>query len=308
MSLETLVRTLGEQLQAEDGQHGYLLLDPMLREPLADLDLSASGCEVFPIPIDLPQLRENQWPRLIKLKPSAVDILSASVDAALSEQSSPELESREGMAVGGWLRSAAEPRVLVRHLQALMRPFEPRVGRRYLRLADRRVVEWLWPVLSPSQHQAWLGPIVQWWCLDRRNELLLLETAGVGQADADRESQRLTLKQWTHLHDCELAQQMLRGWISFAESLPTDYLHQIEKALKSVRLLGVTEPADIVLMSAYQLQIHPGLCEHPRVVELVRKAQGADMPLLDALAEIPDPEGWDRIRHELMAGSAPEIF
>ncbi|WP_253793219.1 DUF4123 domain-containing protein [Ralstonia pseudosolanacearum] len=40
--------------------------------------------------------------------------------------------------------------MLVRHLQSLMLPSEPRVGRRYLRLADRRVFEWIWPVLSPA--------------------------------------------------------------------------------------------------------------------------------------------------------------
>jgi len=308
MQLETLVRVLGEHLQADDGQYGYLLVDPMLHEPLADIDLVAGGCEVCPIPINLPQLRKDQWPRLIKLKPSAVEVLAASVGLALSEQSSPELESREGFVIGGWLRSAAEPPALARHLQALMRPFEPRVGWRYLRLADRRVMEWLWPVLSDLQRQKWLGPITQWWRLDRRCELVAQEKAGAAQADASQALEPLTPAQWARLHDCELAQQMLRGWISFAESLPTDYLRQIEKALKSVRLLGVTEPSDIVLMSAYQLQIHPGLCEHPRVVELVRKAQGIDMPLLDALAEIPDPEGWDRIRHELMAGSAPEII
>lgn len=306
MLLEALVRTLGEHLQAEDGQHGYLLLDPMLREPFADLDLSASGCEVFPIPIDVPQLRDDQWPRLVKLKPSAVEVLSASVGVALSEQSSPDLESQEGFAMGGWLRSAAEPRALVRHLQALMRPFEPRVGWRYLRLADRRVVEWVWSALTPLQRQGWLGPITQWWRLDRRNELILQTVAGIGQVDVDREAQPLAPAQWARLHDCELVQQMLRGWSSFADPLPADYMQQTERALTSVRSLDISDPADIVLMSAYQLQIHPGLCGHPRVVELVRQAQGTDMPLHDALAAIPDPEGWDRIRHELTAGRVPE--
>ncbi len=236
MPLESLLRTLGEHLQADDHEHGYLLLDPMLRETLEEPDLLAHGCEVFPIPIDRPQLSQSQWPRLVKLRPAAVEILLASISLAMSEQSSAELESEEGFVVGGWLRSAAEPRVLVHHLQDLMRPSEPRVGRRYLRLADRRV---------------------------------------------------------------------LRGWQSFAGALPTDYLPQAERALSSVRSLGVTQPADIVLMSAYQLQIHPQLCEHPRVVELVRAAQSSDVPLRDALAEIPDPEGWDRIRHELTTGSRP---
>ncbi|KFX26391.1 hypothetical protein KR96_24175 [Ralstonia solanacearum] len=207
--------------------------------------------------------------------------------------------------IGGWLRSAAEPRVLVHHLQDLMRPSEPRVGRRYLRLADRRVLEWIWPVLSPLQRQQWLGPISQWWVLNRRNELALHAITDAAQGSPRHDPELLSAAQWTRLYDCELAQQILRGWQSFAGALPTDYLPQAERALSSVRSLGVTQPADIVLMSAYQLQIHPQLCEHPRVVELVRAAQSSDVPLRDALAEIPDPEGWDRIRHELTTGSRP---
>ncbi|QUP55811.1 DUF4123 domain-containing protein (plasmid) [Ralstonia syzygii] len=303
MPLDSLLRTLGEQLQADDDEHGYLLLDPMLREPLDERELLASGCEIFPIPLDRPQLREDQWPKLVRLRPAAVEILLASISIAMSEQSSAELEGAEGFVIGGWLRSAAEPRALVRHLQNLLRPSEPRVGRRYLRLADRRVFEWIWPVLSPLQRHQWLGPISQWWVLNRRNELALHAMTEAVQGGPHHDPELLTAAQWTRLYDCELAQQILRGWSSFVDRLPADYLPQVEHALSAVRSLGVTQPVDIVLMSAYQLQIHPRLCEHPRVVELVRVAQSGDVPLQDALAEIPDPEGWDRIRHELTTGS-----
>ncbi len=305
MPLDSLLRSLGEQLQADDDEHGYLLLDPMLREPLEDRALLASGCEIFPIPLDRPQLREDQWPKLVKLRPAAVEILLASISIAMSEQSSAELEGDEGFVIGGWLRSAAEPRALVRHLQNLMRPSEPRVGRRYLRLADRRVFEWIWPALSPLQRQQWLGPISQWWVLNRRNELALHAMTEAVLTDPHHDPELLTSAQWARLHDCELAQQILRGWSSFADQLPVDYVSQGERALSSVRSLGVTQPGDIVLMSAYQLQVHPRLCEHPRVVELVRSAQSSDLPLQDALAEIPDPEGWDRIRRELTTGGLP---
>lgn len=166
--------------------------------------------------------------------------------------------------IGGWLRSSAEPRVLVRHLQSLMLPSEPRVGRRYLRLADRRVFEWIWPVLSPLQRQQWLGPINRWWALNRRNELVLHAMTEAVPEEPHHDPELLTAAQWTRLHDCELAQQILRGWSSFADPLPADYVPQAEHALRSVRSLGVAEPADIVLMSAYQLQIHPGSASTPR--------------------------------------------
>lgn len=82
----------------------------------------------FRIPVDRPQLHEDQWPKLVKLRPAAVEMLLASISLAMSEQSSAELEGEEGFVIGGWLRSSAEPRVLVRHLQSLMLPSEPVSG------------------------------------------------------------------------------------------------------------------------------------------------------------------------------------
>ncbi len=180
--------------------------------------------------------------------------------------------------IGGWLRSSAEPRVLVRHLQSLMLPSEPRVGRRYLRLADRRVFEWIWPVLSLLQRQQWLGPISRWWALNRRNELVLHAMTEAVPEEPHHDPELLTTAQWTRLHDCELAQQILRGWSSFADPLPADYVPQAEHALRSVRSLGVAEPADIVLMSAYQLQIHPGSASTPALSSWCARRKTATCP------------------------------
>ncbi len=36
---------------------------------------------------------------------------------------------------------------------------------RLLRYQDPRVMQRVWPLLTPAQHTAWLGPVVQWWSL-----------------------------------------------------------------------------------------------------------------------------------------------
>lgn len=133
-------------------------------------------------------------------------------------------------------------------------------------------------MLSPLQRQQWLGPINRWWALNRRNELVLHAMTEAVPEEPHHDPELLTAAQWTRLHDCELAQQILRGWSSFADPLPADYVPQAEHALRSVRSLGVAEPADIVLMSAYQLQIHPRLCEHPALSSWCARRKTATCP------------------------------
>lgn len=172
MSFDSLLRTLGESLHANDEERAYLLLDPMLREPLERDFILAAGCEVFPIVIESARLSAHQLPCLVRLRPASVQVLRASLMAALEEQGDADIENDEGFAVGGWLRSAAAPEAIVKHLARCMTPVGMPAGTRYLRLADRRVFELVWSVLDEAQRREWFGPISQWWTLDRRNELV----------------------------------------------------------------------------------------------------------------------------------------
>ena len=298
-------RLLAEQLQADDSMQAYILIDPYLREPLDPHLLKANNCETTIVPIHYPSVDKSQWPRSIHWHPHAVDVLRASYEHYFVEQDNPDIEAIEGFSVGGWLLSASSAFEIAEHLASVMTLSSPLVSsRRYCRWADRRVLEWIWPDLDPEQRSQLLGPIRSWITFDRTGQIVSRQSNSVSrQADKDiitaATKFQLHPRQWKRMEMCGLIQQVLRGWQGFSETLPENYLAQAMAAVEAIHRLNVAEPQDVVLLAAYTLQIHSRLLEHPRVINLVQSALHDGIPLSTALEEIPDPSGWDDIRHEL---------
>jgi len=296
---------LGELLQADEHLHAYILLDPMLREPLDERLLDDCGALVKSIPVRHSSLRDDQCPRLISLRPQAVDLLDASLRAAENEQSDPSREVEAGFAIGGWLLSAVGIDEVARHLARIMGACSAQgAGRRYVRLADRRVFEWLWPLLDGEQRAILLGPVTSWVTLDRCGGGVPYTLDQPRIQAYTGASLALTAAQWSRLQQCELIQAMIRGWRQFATSLPADYLTHAANAVDAAQGLGLSNQRDILLLGAYQLQVHPRLCTHPRVIEVVAGAVDGNIPLFVALESIPDPDGWDAIRKQLQHAGA----
>ncbi|MBE1161104.1 DUF4123 domain-containing protein [Dyella acidiphila] len=291
---------LAESLLTGESRQAYLLLDPMLADLLENLRPEHSECQVFTIPLGRDDIPEERYPRLVKLHPHAVEVVHASLELALAEQAVPDVERDLGFGIGGWLTSDMEPEVLVRHLSACMRQMQPgSSATRYVRWADRRVFEWMWMALDADNRARLLGPIMSWWTLDRCGKLVdhNVELSTYRSFPLVRFS--LQASHWADAAFCELVQAVLRGWRQFAPQLPPDYLSKAAQAAKGARNLGLVDIPEIVLVSAYALQIHPRLAEHPRVRELVRQSREQSRPLMDVLAEVPDPQGWNAIRDEL---------
>lgn len=299
--LEQRTRQLGEALQADDFVSAYLLIDPMLREPL-DLDLIKSrGCEVIPVPVKHPSIQEDQRPQLVQLRPQDADVLSGSIEAALDEQLEPDRERAEGFSIGGWILSQESAAIIAKHLARVMdQCLVDGIGRKYMRWADRRVFEWMWPELKETQQDALLGPCIARYTLDRNGVIQVYKRESIEQASTKL---TLTSAQWARATNCELAQEILRGWTQFRADLPEDYLEQAENAVTAAQSLGLKTETDIVLLAAYQLQIHPLLCRHPAIKSQVARALQNSLPLSDLLEEIPDPQGWDDIRKDLEVAS-----
>lgn len=298
---EGLLKQLGEHLQAEDGSHAYLLLDPMMHDPLGCEMLLAESCEAIKIDVRRPGLLAEQCPKLIQLRPQAVAVLRTSIESALSEQQYVQQEATDGFAVGAWLLSSSSHDKVSRHLENVMCLPQPGSGRRYFRWADRRVMEWMWPELTDAQCASLLGPIHSWTSIDRRGELTFRNGADMKEERSNEvvPPLRLTAAQWNHAGRCEVGQHLLRGWRRFSSSLPADYLPRAINAVSSVASLGVKGMQDTVLLGAYVLQVHPRLCDHPRLQELVAGAQSGGMELSRALEGVHDPEGWNAMRDEL---------
>jgi hypothetical protein len=303
--LDTLQRQLGTRLFADESRQAWLLVDAMQRDVRDCLALDVPDTDVHVVPLRRADIPAERSPRLVALDAHDVDRLRASLAAALAEQADVDVEKGEGFAIGGWLVSNAACPALVRHLGACMGPRVPGEGRKYFRWADRRVMEWMWPGLDAGARAALLGPVRDWWALDRCGQLVEYRMPVAHEIPAA--SWQLRDTEWQHALDCEPVQALLRGWQRFASPLPQDYLQRAGQAVRTARSLGLHDMADIVLVACYVIQIHPQLCTHPRLQAQVRKAQAAGAPLADTLAEIPDPEGWNSMREELTQAVPPTL-
>lgn len=292
-------------LQADTALTACVLVDPMLRDPFPHDWLANVGCNFTPLPLKHPSLRDDQRPGLIQIRPQDVPVLGRSVEQALAEQEYPQDEQGAGFAIAGWLLTDGPVDALAGNLASCMQRAAPSTaGPRIVRWADRRVLEWMWPVLNDAQRAQLLGPASRWYALDRRNDLVCYErplsAPGVGRLMLDA-------LQWRHAQECEAVQDLLRGWRRFNADLPRDYLRQAADAMRSIRELAVSSRQDMVLLGAYVLQIHPRLATHPEFIAAVRRSTEGQRPLTEALAEIPDPEGWDAMRTDLQRAPAAAL-
>lgn len=295
--MNTQVQLLAEALHKDDGMHAYILVDPMLREPDCHDLLMGAGCVVHPVPVEKLAQEPGKWPRLYSWPPTATHALAATIEASRAEQLDPVREATDGFVFGGWLLSEASPNELVTHFGRRMQ-LRRRHDRRYFRWFDRRVLEWMWGVLSPVQQSQLFGPVTAWWSLDRCGQLVQrTATDQSGRGSAHRFN--LTEEQWAHAQKGDVVHAMLRGWQRFSGSLPSGYLQRASDAITAAQALGIQGQQDLLLLGAYVLQVHPMLCAHPAIRQLVTHSVQQGLPLSVALGEIPDPDGWDALRTDL---------
>jgi len=165
----------------------WLLIDPLLGEPLA---LEAAGAE--PDAAALQRLREAQWQRsvLVAALPEDFGIAPAQLPylVGLHGADDPWLrhslqwaqdewaqawedglqgQGRAAMRVGGWLQTAGDGQALVQQLsQAMLLRTRPPQAARYLRLADRRCLDWLRCTVADARLLAALPSLRRWVWLD----------------------------------------------------------------------------------------------------------------------------------------------
>lgn len=301
-NVEKVARFLGER--AGEGPVGVLLLVDRFLETAVDLNLFvARGCKVVEVPLAHPAcFASNTTPVLIQVRAQDTDLLGLSASAAVAEQEDPVVEAANGLSISGWIETFDEPEVVAQHLSRVMvhrgASFK---GRRLLRLSDRRVMEFAWTLLHGELRRALLGPIVSWHAVNRCDQIVTYQAAHEPAKSELLSESRLSLNEehWSDLSQCQLVQEMTRGWKRIAPSLPVDYLHQARGAVSGATQLGLSVGQDVLLFAAYTLQIHPSLHRHRLVAELVQRSLMENIPLINVLGEVPDPDGWDAIKKEL---------
>ncbi|WP_017129774.1 DUF4123 domain-containing protein [Pseudomonas agarici] len=297
---ETLIRTLSHHLHGDGQLTAYLLIDPLRREPFQKEQLVEWVCDVFAVPVKSPSLKEGQQPRLIKLTPKAIELLDQSVSLMLEEQADPLSESAQGFAIGGWLLTQATGESLARHLAAcVQRTLYVTDQWKYFRWQDRRVMEWMWPSLTVFQQNALLGPIAQWWTLDRRDQLRMYQPDPATEVPlASKFGLFLDKQQRLHAHRCALIQTIIRGWLKCSPELPADYLRRVDRIVGRAIELGIEDPRDTALLAVHALQIHPNLLTHSKISALVDQANTQPDALAHLIGSVSDSE-WCAIQQAL---------
>lgn len=298
---EVIRRFLAER--AVEATGGIVVLfDRFLGSGLDEEVFKTRGCDSAYVRLKHPAYNDiGRTPVLFRIRPEDSDLLGLALDVALSEQRDQVAEATNGLTVSGWLETDVTLEVLAQHLAAMM---EQRGGglskAGVFRLCDRRVLELAWEVFNTTQKSVLLGPISRWHMVDRRGHLRsLVRPAAESSRSLLRCALQVSQTQIFELSQCQQIQEMLRGWRSIVEDFPPDYLGRVRSALNGAISAGLSENQDVLLLAAYTLQIHPRLAIHPTVRASLRRSIEEQIPLMDVLAEIPDPDGWERIKNDL---------
>jgi hypothetical protein len=248
--------------------------------------------------IQLPLVHPNidpAWrPRWCGLNPAESTsslILQQSIDHALGELESEALQRGGGRRIAGWLEISGDRDVAARHVARQMLRRRPGGRQTLLRLHDPAVLWALWPLLSPGQQAALLGPVDAWWLLDPLGELVCLRAAG----PADRGDWSDAL--WAAVNRIGSLNELLRHWLPATDGIGPSELETVRRtamaALARAEALGFTDHGDLALFARHAIDIHPEFDAHDKVRALMEQRAPDDH--YSALAEALTDDDWREV-------------
>lgn len=292
----------------EVGTPAYVLIDPMLGEPLPDIqytpdtDMDALQAvrervwnrPTFIIPLDCNvPLEACKYPYLVALEDGQEDEwLATTLELALQARDEACADGLSGtgaaaMPVGGWLVSSMRSAELTEFLSSLFRPdTEARTRARYLRLPDPRVFEWTQRVVGKARLSAALGRVQRWHTVDAMQRLTTATSLGENSSPL-----RFSQTEWQKMergHEAHPAVAMAIG-ASGCRQLSGDPYERILLALDLADSAARRWPQRFRERRDWQVWIALGLSYgDPAAVDAVRKLM--DSPPEDG--EPPEPVGF----------------
>lgn len=300
-SFESLIRDVGERLHGScKSQWAAAVVDPFVRDPFDDEFIGERGAIKLRIDVPLRDKESSRFPYLLLLEGTSggVGLLHATVHEAMEEQRAPDREADNGFAIGPWITFDSDPDEVVRHWSRICTTRFAGQGRKYLRLADRRVLKWLWRRLDADQKKFLAGPMTQIVVLGRDLRMTDLHVPAETRCEAIEPSWNFDQAM---LEECEAAQAMLRGWQRFATSFPGNYVELADFVLSEARSAGAEGLHDQVLLGAYALQVDNYILRSPELRDLIAASQMQALNLALALSEIPDSR-WDAMALSMRQG------
>ncbi|TVO58819.1 hypothetical protein [Denitromonas halophila] len=235
----------------------FVLVDPMLGEPLPELVEAANECAgldelngmrskawqgaVFALVLDETiELEAHRHPYLVSVDP-VTQALPNSARIAFEERARALTQGAAPYRIGGWLQSARDPQVLCGEIARLCRLCtQGGVARpaRYLRMADRRVLALLRHVLGEQSIGSRLPSLSQWVWLDDAGELERLSRT---EPTTDK-ALVIPPVAWSRLALGMDIHPVRARWIGMASDARTDF-DRVERALAHAGTMSIKWPA-----------------------------------------------------------------
>jgi hypothetical protein len=251
--------------------HCFLAVDPSQRDLTSDDIDDKEPFASLPranVAIDHDAFPKAHRPYLLELDlstPAGVEALAQSVRIAFEDRRPESMAEGLGQRVGGWLASHASLDEVVAHWSSLVLQRDDNGRACVLRLFDSRALALLWPVLSPGQQQAMLGPVRAWHHLDAGAR------PSVHPASAEaRTNFMLSAAQWQEIH--------WHGFVNRALALhtrvcgrqpePEEIAAAVAAAARAERY-GLIDRDDWVAFIGHALAWHPQFDSHPKVLQLL---------------------------------------
>jgi len=207
----------------------YLLVDPMLGDPAPGLtveppttsaQLQAAREQAWQRPVhvitlhDTIALPQEQHPYVVSMEGPDDPWLDHTWEVARQEQAEWQAEGIGGTGlaahrIGGWLQSSLAPTQICLSLSRLMRlRTEANTDARYLRLADRRVLQWLRLTLGDDKLSCAMAGISAWLYLDP-----LAHLSAICSAEATPVSLRFNAAEWKTFLDGDRLHRIVATWM-----------------------------------------------------------------------------------------------
>lgn len=281
-----------------NGGRCWLLIDVAPRPLREDDPFGAAILAHKPRQISSPanDVDTRLMPLLLELdstRASDSGLISEAIEEALAERLPESLAQGAGRRICGWLESPVAGEVLARHIADRFSLRLPDGTTGKLRWFDPAVLWAMWPILTPVQRNALLGPIAAYWLLDPTGAWQTLHSSPLMESPS-----HLTLDatQLAEIGRIAALNRTLREW--GAAYLKPDVLSAAREiaaaALRRGAALGFADLNDLAAFALRALTTHPRFDSHPLVRERLAKREPDDY--FSALVDDLTPDDWVRIR------------
>ncbi|WP_445619152.1 DUF4123 domain-containing protein [Kushneria sp. Sum13] len=271
-----------ENIQDVRSLHRYLLLDPVLHDPLeASRRALQSMQKAMP-----PEVYLIDDPRVDRAPEARLRLYVVPEGSELDQQIERWMVSeKDRKSICGWLSTHYSLHMLGRHLQRMLIQPVPDGTRMLLRFFDPRVLHHLRQILSSEQLGCLLGPIKSWRYPDINGNWNRLTSSSLGLHQPG-----LTGEQWRSIERLSAINLCIQAWQHNVKgaSLPDDASIKVDHLLEKAFHHDIKEQTEMVAFVLHGLATQPDFDDHPIMQKLLRKRRFEKtgyLALTDALGE-----------------------